>query len=226
MNGNRKSRLYLVAALVNALAAGCDQQAGDVAATPAAVRSAFSSRSACSAQSTQGGVFRRATRAHRLLSGCLYRRRQIDPRGRLSICAWQGGRGGRDQGTPARTTRLGGCDRSRRVPGRDVLNHERGCAGARPGSTPSSCRSLTTIEEREQWFTQYVVKSNRGSTPQHPRFMQDVTQRSVPGRLNWQPRKGTTNPASSRPLRPSSGARLQGGCIAMSSSATCTCRTR
>jgi hypothetical protein len=31
-------------------------------------------------------------------------------------------------------------------------------------------RSLTTIEEREKWFLEYVVKSNRGSTPQHPPF--------------------------------------------------------
>jgi hypothetical protein len=31
-------------------------------------------------------------------------------------------------------------------------------------------RGLNTIEERERWFLQYVVKSNRGSTPQHPPF--------------------------------------------------------
>jgi hypothetical protein len=31
-------------------------------------------------------------------------------------------------------------------------------------------RALNTIEEREKWFLQYVVKSNRGTTPQHPPF--------------------------------------------------------
>ena len=31
-------------------------------------------------------------------------------------------------------------------------------------------RSLTDIKEREQWFEQYVVSSNRGTTPQHPPF--------------------------------------------------------
>jgi hypothetical protein len=31
-------------------------------------------------------------------------------------------------------------------------------------------RSLKTLEERETWFTEYVVKSNRGSSPQHPPF--------------------------------------------------------
>lgn len=31
-------------------------------------------------------------------------------------------------------------------------------------------RGLTTIEERERWFLEYVVKSNRSTTPQHPPF--------------------------------------------------------
>ncbi len=31
-------------------------------------------------------------------------------------------------------------------------------------------RGLNTIEEREKWFLEYVVKSNRGTTPQHPPF--------------------------------------------------------
>jgi hypothetical protein len=31
-------------------------------------------------------------------------------------------------------------------------------------------RGLSTIEEREKWFLEYVVKSNRGTTPQHPPF--------------------------------------------------------
>ena len=31
-------------------------------------------------------------------------------------------------------------------------------------------RGLKTIEEREKWFLEYVVKSNRGSKPQHPPF--------------------------------------------------------
>ncbi len=31
-------------------------------------------------------------------------------------------------------------------------------------------RALETLEEREKWFLQYVVKSNRSSTPQHPPF--------------------------------------------------------
>ena len=31
-------------------------------------------------------------------------------------------------------------------------------------------RALTSIEQREKWFLEYVVKSNRGTTPQHPPF--------------------------------------------------------
>ena len=31
-------------------------------------------------------------------------------------------------------------------------------------------RGLTSIEEREKWFLEYVVKSNRSETPQHPPF--------------------------------------------------------
>ena len=31
-------------------------------------------------------------------------------------------------------------------------------------------RALRTIDERERWFLEYVVKSNRGTTPQHPPF--------------------------------------------------------
>lgn len=31
-------------------------------------------------------------------------------------------------------------------------------------------RGLQSIEEREKWFLEYVVKSNRGTTPQHPPF--------------------------------------------------------
>ena len=33
-------------------------------------------------------------------------------------------------------------------------------------------RGLTTMEEREKWFLDYVVKSNRSTTPQHPPFYQ------------------------------------------------------
>ena len=31
-------------------------------------------------------------------------------------------------------------------------------------------RGLTSMEEREKWFLDYVVKSNRSTTPQHPPF--------------------------------------------------------
>ena len=31
-------------------------------------------------------------------------------------------------------------------------------------------RGLTTMEEQEKWFLEYVVKSNRSTTPQHPPF--------------------------------------------------------
>lgn len=31
-------------------------------------------------------------------------------------------------------------------------------------------REIDTLEEREQWFLEYVVKSNRGTIPQHPPF--------------------------------------------------------
>jgi len=35
-------------------------------------------------------------------------------------------------------------------------------------------RGLQTIEEREKWFLDYVVKSNRGTTPAHPPFYAGV----------------------------------------------------
>ena len=69
----------------------------------------------------------------------------------------------------ARAARLGGRHRPRRVPRRDVLDDERG----RPGHDNAQLkelRSLKTIEEREKWFLEYVVKNNRGETPQHPPF--------------------------------------------------------
>jgi hypothetical protein len=31
-------------------------------------------------------------------------------------------------------------------------------------------RGLQTLEEKQQWFLQYVVENNRGTTPQHPSF--------------------------------------------------------
>lgn len=31
-------------------------------------------------------------------------------------------------------------------------------------------RNLQTLEEKQQWFLEYVVKNNRGTTPQHPSF--------------------------------------------------------
>jgi hypothetical protein len=33
-------------------------------------------------------------------------------------------------------------------------------------------RGLSTMEEREKWFLEYVVKSNRSTTPQHPPYYQ------------------------------------------------------
>jgi len=45
-------------------------------------------------------------------------------------------------------------------------------AGAPGHDNPqlTELRGLTSIEEREKWFLEYVVKNNRGDTPQHPPF--------------------------------------------------------
>jgi hypothetical protein len=41
-------------------------------------------------------------------------------------------------------------------------------------------RTMTDLKERQQWFTEYVVKSNRSATPQHPPFFAgDETVRSA-----------------------------------------------
>jgi hypothetical protein len=63
-------------------------------------------------------------------------------------------------------------------------------------------RGLQSIEEREQWFLNYVVKSNRSTTPQHPPFYQgDATAISGWQKIlaateeNYEPGKFTTIPA-------------------------------
>lgn len=76
-------------------------------------------------------------------------------------------------------------------------------------------RSLQTEQEREQWFTQYVVKNGRGPNgPQHPPFYQgpqttvDAWKRIVAAaEANNQPGKFTTIPAFEFTLSPS-GANL------------------
>ncbi len=63
-------------------------------------------------------------------------------------------------------------------------------------------RGLQTMEDREQWFLNYVVKSNRSTTPQHPPFYQgEATATSAWKRIlaateeNYEPGKFTTIPA-------------------------------
>jgi hypothetical protein len=63
-------------------------------------------------------------------------------------------------------------------------------------------RGLTDLEEREQWFLEYVVKSNRGSTPQHPPFYAGpATEKSAwqvvvaAAQAHYEPGKFTTIPA-------------------------------
>jgi len=63
-------------------------------------------------------------------------------------------------------------------------------------------RGLTSLEEREKWFLEYVVKSNRGSTPQHPPFYAGPeTEQSgwqvaiAAAKEHYEPGKFTTIPA-------------------------------
>jgi hypothetical protein len=63
-------------------------------------------------------------------------------------------------------------------------------------------RDLNTLQEREKWFLDYVVKSNRSTTPQHPPFYQgDATAISAwkvilaATQDNYEPGKFTTIPA-------------------------------
>ncbi|MEZ5821644.1 MAG: DUF3604 domain-containing protein [Xanthobacteraceae bacterium] len=73
-------------------------------------------------------------------------------------------------------------------------------------------RGLKSVEEREQWFLNYVVKSNRSSTPQHPPFyagpettksawvvVMEATER------NYKPGKFTTIPAFEWSAAPKGG---------------------
>ena len=63
-------------------------------------------------------------------------------------------------------------------------------------------RNLSTIEEREKWFLEYVVKSNRSTTPQHPPFYAGPGTAVSAWKLiltaaeeNYEPGKFTTIPA-------------------------------
>ena len=85
---------------------------------------------------------------------------------------------------------------------------------------------MTSIEERETWFLNYVVISNRSDTPQHPPFFAGPETTKSAWGIESRPRSGTTSRASSRRFRPSNGAprRRAGTCTATSSSATSRAR--
>jgi len=63
-------------------------------------------------------------------------------------------------------------------------------------------RGLQSLEEREKWFLEYVVKSNRGTTPQHPPFFAGEETANGAWKVilaaaeeNYEPGKFTTIPA-------------------------------
>lgn len=73
-------------------------------------------------------------------------------------------------------------------------------------------RSMTSIEDRESWFLNYVVKSNRSETPQHPPFFvgPETTKSAWVVELeaterNYQPGKFTTIPAFEWSAAPKGG---------------------
>ncbi len=73
-------------------------------------------------------------------------------------------------------------------------------------------RSMTSFEEREKWFLDYVVKSNRSDTPQHPPFFAGAeTVKSAwiieleATERNYQPGKFTTIPAFEWSAAPKGG---------------------
>jgi hypothetical protein len=73
-------------------------------------------------------------------------------------------------------------------------------------------RGLTTLEEREKWFLEYVVKSNRGATPRHPPFYAgpETTasgwqQILAAAEEHYEPGKFTTIPAFEWSAAPSGG---------------------
>ena len=73
-------------------------------------------------------------------------------------------------------------------------------------------RSMTSIEDRETWFLNYVVKSNRSETPQHPPFFAGTeTTKSAwvieleAAERNYQPGKFTTIPAFEWSAAPKGG---------------------
>jgi hypothetical protein len=171
MNGNRKSKLYLVAAVVSALGAGCDKRAGDVAATPAAPAVAPPSIATPPVP-------------HSPLKEAYFGEQHVHTA--YSLDAYIGGA----RLTPADAYRfargeevaVGGVKVRLHAPldwaavtdhaeylGEMYSTMNEGAPG-HDQDLLKQLRSLSRIEEREQWFTQYVVKSNRGSTPQHPPF--------------------------------------------------------
>ena len=73
-------------------------------------------------------------------------------------------------------------------------------------------RALSDIEEREKWFLEYVVKSNRGDLPQHPPFFMgsDTTKSAWTVELeaaakNYEPGKFTTIPGFEWSAAPKGG---------------------
>ena len=73
-------------------------------------------------------------------------------------------------------------------------------------------RGLKSIEEREKWFLEYVVKSNRGTTPQHPPFFAGVGTANGAWKVilaaaedNYEPGKFTTIPAFEWSAAPNGG---------------------
>ena len=55
-------------------------------------------------------------------------------------------------------------------------------------------RALTSVEEREKWFLEYVVKNNRGETPQHPPFYAGPETAAGGWKESWLQPRSTTDP--------------------------------
>ncbi len=73
-------------------------------------------------------------------------------------------------------------------------------------------RNLSSLEEREKWFLEYVVKSNRGTTPQHPPFyagpetaVSGWQQILAAAKEHYEPGKFTTIPAFEWSAAPEGG---------------------
>jgi Protein of unknown function (DUF3604) len=171
MKSNRKLGLYCVANVVSLLVAACGKPASDAAATPTASAVTSPSKAA-------------PTVAHNPLKEAYFGEQHVHTA--YSLDAYIGGA----RLTPDDAYRfargeevdVGGVKVRLHAPldwaavtdhaeylGEMYSTMNEGAPG-HDQDLLKQLRGLSTIEEREQWFTQYVVKSNRGTTPQHPPF--------------------------------------------------------